>query len=719
MSVALFATGVVTILGQVVLLRELNVAFFGSELIYTLALGVWLFGTGLGALPGRRTGAPSSARVRGALLVFALLLPAAAVFARLARPAFGAVPGAYLPFPQQLGAMALALLPVSGLAGVLFQWAARHWVGRTDTLARAYAIESAGGLLGGAQATLLLRWGMQTLATALLCGGLSALAAAWSGPQRGRARLRLPSCALAALRLAGRAGAGALDRRLTAVVHPHLLASRDTPYGRVTVTRRAGQVVVFHNDALAWESQGTGAEELVHLAALQVAAPRSVLVLGGDIAGLAAEALKHRPERIDVVELDEAGLGLLARALDDDRRGALLDRAVRLHLDDPRRFVESAQEYDLLLVGAPEPASGQANRLYTSEFYTLAARALRPGGVLALSLRSSENLWTPQLVRRNASIHAALSAAFSDVLVLPGTSNVVLAAARPLVRDPERLAGRLVERRLRTRLVSPPYVRYLLENDRTAEIARLLAEADARPNTDAWPACYQATQVLWLSRFFPRLAMADLPDPARLAAAHPVALGAAALAGLALLLLLRRVPRLRRALVVAVAGYAGMVLETVLLLHYQVKRGVLFSDLGLLLTLFMAGLAAGSLAADRLARRDSGPPALPRWPGAALLLALAALSAGAALGLVDGHAGMLLTGAHLVAAGALVAALFSWASLHDVPGQREVVSPLYAADLLGGCLGSLLASLALFPWAGLSGSALSTAGVALLALLLV
>ena len=149
------------------------------------------------------------------------------------------------------------------------------------------------------------------------------------------------------------------------------------------------------------------------------------------------------------------------------------------------------------------------------------------------------------------------------------------------------------------------------------------------------------------------------------------------------------------------------------------ERAALAYDLGLLLTAFMAGLAAGSLALDHLARQPPGPPSLPRWLGAALLVALAVQAALVALGSAGGLVGLLLGGVHLLVAGALVAALLSWASLHGAPTQRAVVSPLYAADLLGGCLGSLLATLVLVPWVGLDGTAASAAAVALLALLLV
>ena len=153
----LLAIGLISVLGQVVLLRELNVAFYGSELIYVLALGVWLLWTATGAAVGRRTHVPAGRRVRTLLLATAWLLPLAVVLSRGLRILFGGVPGAYLPFPQQLAGMALVLLPVALMMGLLFQWAAKRYVGERRTLAAAYAIESVGALVGGVLATLFLR----------------------------------------------------------------------------------------------------------------------------------------------------------------------------------------------------------------------------------------------------------------------------------------------------------------------------------------------------------------------------------------------------------------------------------------------------------------------------------------------------------------------------------------------------------------------------------
>ena len=50
MRFRLVLLGALALLGQVVLLRECDVASFGSELVLVLGLGAWLAGTAAGAL---------------------------------------------------------------------------------------------------------------------------------------------------------------------------------------------------------------------------------------------------------------------------------------------------------------------------------------------------------------------------------------------------------------------------------------------------------------------------------------------------------------------------------------------------------------------------------------------------------------------------------------------------------------------------------------------
>jgi hypothetical protein len=75
-------------------------------------------------------------------------------------------------------------------------------------------------------------------------------------------------------------------------------------------------------------------------------------------------------------------------------------------------------------------------------------------------------------------------------------------------------------------------------------------------------------------------------------------------------------------------------------------------------------------------------------------------------------AGLAQTSWLLAVAGFLVAGIFAYASLHEIEDQKNVISPLYSADLIGGCLGSLLGSLILIPLAGID---VTTRGMLLLA----
>jgi spermidine synthase len=703
----LLAIGAMSILGQVVLLRELNVAFFGSELVYILALGVWLLWTAVGAVLGRRRDVPGERRLRMLFGAWAVVLPLSIVVIRGLRRIFGGVPGAYLPFPQQMLGMTLSLLPVGVILGLLFQGAAKLYVAtERRSLARAYAVESAGGLAGGALATLFLKWGLQNLSACLLCAlmGLVAASMPW---RRGWSGRRIGGLGLLALALlAALVGGGRLDRAMTVWNHPQLVELRDTPYGRVTVTEAAGQVSVFENDALAFETEGTAAEEFVHLAALQSASFDSVLVLGGGSEGLVAEIVRYHPLLVDDVELNERLLDLVLKHLPAESREALSQAPVRVTVADPRRYLDSCPRYDLILVGMPEPTSGQTNRYYTREFFAQCVGRLTPDGVLAFRVRAAENLWTPQLLQRTASIHRALTGVFDSVVVLPGVTNIVLAGRSALTVDPAPLIARWEARGLVTRLVTGPYIRYLYTNDRFGQIERLLAQTPAAANTDAQPVCYRYTLLIWLSKFFPALGWREATgwSFAQLVRSPPV--WAALLGGGALLLLCRRRPLAGLVLLVAIAGAVGMILETVLILAYQTRCGVLYQDLGLLLTMFMAGLALGAAALDRQLGVRSGDVRRPRRLGAFLLAAFAGLVVGAAWLLESARlGGLVMTSILLLACGLLVAALFAYAALRCGRKQGSVVSPLYAADLLGGCLGSLLASLALIPFMGLAGSA--------------
>jgi hypothetical protein len=135
---------------------------------------------------------------------------------------------------------------------------------------------------------------------------------------------------------------------------------------------------------------------------------------------------------------------------------------------------------------------------------------------------------------------------------------------------------------------------------------------------------------------------------------------------------------------------------------------------------FMAGLAIGSYEVRRVIRRVREKGRRTRAVGVGLVVGFVALAfATTALVMVAERATLFTYSFTLFGCGYLVAGVFAYASLADDRPQRPLVSPLYAADLFGGSLGSVVGGLILVPFAGLAASALLVLMLALLALLLV
>jgi spermidine synthase len=707
----LFALGFISILGQVVLLRELNVAFYGVELIYTLALAVWFLSTACGAmLQMRNRPAPPPAWTNLLFLLFSIGLPLDVALVRSVRHLFTDVPGVYLPLESQIAAMCVSLLPIGLILGLLFRWTAGAYLTKGKSLAGAYAVESIGGLAGGLCATLLLKFGFQNFVIALMCALIAACASIPDFDGRKFGVLRSVALGIVAVLLLLVWKAPILDHRMTSWAHPYLLDSWDSPYSRITVTYLDGQVSVFENDALLFDTEETRAEEFVQLAALQHPNPVRVLVLGGGIEGTIREILQHSPQRVDYVELNPALLHFVPPHLPAGIQKSLRAEKVRVVQEDPRKFLEKSLSYDLILVGMPEPGSGQANRFYTQEFFRQCYARLDKGGMMAFSLPSSENLWTPQLTRRMVSIYRAAKSVFPEVLFIPGTRNVVIGSTASLTRDPSILTSRLESRSIKPRMVSSGYLRYVFTNDRLAQVTKALESGTAPVNTDIRPICYQYTIMIWLSKFFPSMKSWDLSIP-EIKGGRSI-LWLVAFSVPALLLSRARWP-VRRALLMGAAGFAGMTLETVILLHFQTKSGILYQDIGILLTGFMAGLAFGALAVEKVRR----PPA--RVLGFAMLAAFAVLSGLIGWCINSGRGyGLPESLGFLFVAGALVAGIFSYAGLREPSGQTSAVAPLYSADLIGACMGSILATLILAPLAGLATTSHLMIPVVLLAALL-
>jgi len=705
----LFIVGFISLLGQIVLLKELNAAYFGVELIYTIAIGFWLIGTAIGAAINRKNFTPDIKMVQFILLICSVLIPAEVIFIRGIRLISGEVAGAFLPIEKQLFFLFFALIPVSLLTGLAFQWSAKTFINLKNSLSSAYAIESAGGIFGGVLSTLIAMVGFSNLQAGLLCGISVLIIYEFNKTGIFKNKIFWVQCFFSILFILLITEGGKIDLITASWNNPNIIKTVDTPYSRVSVSYNGGQYSIFEDDALCYETEAVSAEEFCGMALLAVQNPQKVLLLGGGYRGFAEEVLKLPNTVLDYVEYNKKMILTLVPYLPFFKSDSAFIKRINLIYSDPRTYLSNSNKYDAILTGLPEPTSILSNRYYTEEFFRMCAQKLNTGGVLAFSLRSDENLWSPVLTKRNASIYKTLKSVFKDVVVLPGTINIFIASQHLINFNTETLIARFRERGTEGKVISPQYIKYLLQNDRYEKIKNLLNNKSAPVNRDNNPVSYQFTIAIWLSKFFPEFTgfrefTYDKP-----------AIGIYSILLIGLLLIIRKFYSIKKYALIFIISMLGMLLEMVLLMKYQTTEGILFQNIGLLLTSFMAGLSAGAFFINHYSHKKTPSKGLHYF-----ILCLFILLTGIVLVLFNNSiAGFVPIMLLIFIDGFLVSAVFSVLSFSSKITQVQIVSPLYVADILGGCAGSLTAGLILIPMFGLTSVLLLIGLTAIITLLLV
>ncbi len=111
-------------------------------------------------------------------------------------------------------------------------------------------------------------------------------------------------------------------------------------------------------------------EMLVHVPMLSHPNPKNVLIIGGGDGGAAREVLKHNPDRVVIVEIDEKVIELCKNYLKIDDN-ALSDERVEIVIFDGKEFLKKAKDFDVIIVDSTDP-SPVSMSLFDEEFFSLA-----------------------------------------------------------------------------------------------------------------------------------------------------------------------------------------------------------------------------------------------------------------------------------------------------------------------------------------------------------
>jgi spermidine synthase len=410
--------------------------------------------------------------------------------------------------------------------------------------------------------------------------------------------------------------------------------------------------------------------------------PEDVLLISGGLAGMAEEVLKYPDVRtLDYIELNP---GIIRMA--EPFKPVPADRRISVVEGDGRKFISHINKrYDVVILAIPDPSSLQINRYYTVDFFRLLKKRMKENAIVLLGISPAGNYLSPTQAAIESTMYRSFTSSFENIVLIPGERDYFIASDAPLSGKP----GELVLRRgIQASYVNPDYLDDQAIVDRSRQIIEKISNS-GKINSDNQPVPVFYHTLQYLSRFAGR-------NPGLL---------------LLPLLLFLLPPFLMKPASAGmyVTGLTASSVEILLIFWFQTAFGNLYAAIGIIFAIFMGGLALGSAAATRLAAGKGWHIWIQLLLGLYVLLLpfLWSIKGLAQPGFLAWAVfiTVLLVPAFLTGA-QYVATTLSFAS-----ERGHAASTIYASDLWGSSLGTILTTFFLLPLAGVTTGCLIVAGL--------
>lgn len=668
--------GYISMMAQLVLLREFLKNFHGNELVIAIFLAVWMVFTALGARLGSDHPGSLAPRRISFLLIVLSGLPILVYILLILVSRFLFLPGVQPGVLDTMITLVLLSSPFTVLSGFLFGSLSPS-VKNLKSGSSPYMLDALGSVAAGMLFAALLVHLLNNfqLLTLLLLTTSAGVILIFKIPSRSAPRwvLLLTTIVLFSLSLVPDLHREVEELRYR---NEEIIETRDTPYGNLTFTRANGQVAGYMDgNPLLTSSDLMGAEESVHFSALQHPDPASFLLLGGGLSGQIFETEKYKPQKFDYCEANPWIYRLGRNHFEDNP-----DYPFRFIPSDGRTWLMRNKDsmYDVIISNAGDPLTIGWNRYFTLEFYRLVKQHLSPGGVFCMHLTTADNYVNEEGLLILAINDTTLREVFPHVLIVPGSSTYFLASDRPLSLD---FPGLLAQAKISTTYVHPDYLDSNHLRFDSDQLTKRIEEQDPKINSDLWPRLFFASL---------------MGNESKMGSKSMKVIGIIA-AFFFLFLLLRYTPVKR---IMYVTGFTGAGIQIMLIMAVQSFYGFAYMLAPIMITLFMCGIVAGIFTWKKLWHEYSKG----RMMGLVLIMAAVSLCGSfipAFGGLFESRwTGQAILGLLNFIPGMIVGSVYAMGIDSKIGSPQGKSGALYSADLTGAALGTVLPAIFLLPLLG-------------------
>ncbi len=738
LKISLIIMGISSIVSQITLMKEFLISFLGNELTLGVILANWMVLEAIGAFVIGKSAEKAEKRLEIYItlqLIFSLAFPVAIYITRTFKNFLLITPGEGLGFTPVFYASFLILLPVAVSHGALFPYGSKlysqYLKEEVPSIGRVYVLETLGSIIGGLSITFLLIRLLSSFQIAFLIGLLNAVISLClllereNPPFGPRKIIGYLSVLLSLIFIYMILGPYAVRIHWFSIRSQwkeiEVIHYENSVYGNVTVTKRGEQFTFFTDGVPSITTpvpDTSFIETFVHFPMLIHQNPNYILILGGGAGGMIQEILKYPEVRVDYVELDPLLLQLAKKYSTPLTESELSDKRVTIHYADARFFInQTSNRYDIIFIGLSSPQDLRMNRLFSTEFFYLSKKKLMPNGIIVLALPGSLTYISPELKNLNGCILDTLKVNFQYVKIIPGETNLYLASDSGNVKNttPMELFKRLEKRQIKTNLFTKTYIEHRLHERWLKWFGQSMEPRATHINSDFRPLGVFFSLSHWNALFSPYLAGVFKWFSGLNIGTGTLVIGIVTIFFITLFLKWPYSSRLSPPYSILTTGFSAMIFDLAIIFTFQTIYGYLYHQIGLLVAMFMVGVALSSYRMNRHIERIKEKSKIFLLLEAGIILfsiLIPFVFSVPYLHIEKKIVYFLLYGVFFIIsflAGASIGLQFPLAvriyrGPLAKPSLAKAAGVLYSADLLGGFLGGLFGGVVLLPIMGLKGT---------------
>ncbi|GEM_PF-4953504 len=264
-----------------------------------------------------------------------------------------------------------------------------------------------------------------------------------------------------------------------------ILFNKELRTAKITITKKNNIYNIYSNGIIQYSKPDEKNKELSGWAVSAGEKIKKILIINGGYTGLIEEFLKFNSiDKIYYIENDNEEAKILKKFFIDDIKSG--KEKVEFYYGDAIYFLKNNkinERFDVIALNIGFEGTLFSARYFSKEFLEILKDYLNEKGILFFSLNAGENYIDKKILLKLSSIYKTVKLVFKEIFLIHGDSLYFICGEKKIYITPEKVLNKLEKEKVKIPIFNKRYLEKILDKKRQDNINKLLKESNARINT--------------------------------------------------------------------------------------------------------------------------------------------------------------------------------------------------------------------------------------------